>query len=99
VILQQRVLLAPVGPSFRTDQDLLAELERQSLRARFDAVGAVPEKVRQVLEDAAKKLEPKARRVALRAATLVSADEVRVWVEEQQKRLLDEVKLGPVIVG
>jgi hypothetical protein len=99
VILQQRGLLAPVGPSFRTDQDLLAELERQSLRARFDAVGAVPEKVRQVLEDAAKKLEPKARRVALRAATLVSADEVRVWVEEQQKRLLDEVKLGPVIVG
>ncbi|MFO1055116.1 MAG: BREX system P-loop protein BrxC [Planctomycetota bacterium] len=98
-ILQQRGLLAPIAPSLKTDHDLLAELERQSLRARFDAVGAVPEKVRQVLEDAAKKLEPKARRVALRPATLVSADEVRAWVEEQRQRLLDEVKQGPVIVG
>ena len=95
----QRGLSLPPAPSIKTDQDLLEELNRQPLKGRADAVGAVPEKMRQVMADAAKKLQPKARRFSLRPATLVTADEVRAWVEEQQKRLLDEVKQGPVIVG
>ncbi|MCC6785237.1 MAG: BREX system P-loop protein BrxC [Planctomycetes bacterium] len=96
---QQHGLVAPQTPVLKSDQDLADELRRQTLSARRATVAAVPERVRQLMADVAKKLQPKARRVALPAATLATADEVRAWVREQEERLLMAVKQGPVIVG
>lgn len=98
-LAQQHGLVAPQAPSLKSDQDLLGELRRQSVSARRASVAAVPERVRQVMAEAAKKLQPKARRMSLPAATLVTADEVRAWIREQEGRLLSAVQQGPVIVG
>jgi hypothetical protein len=98
-ILQAHALSLPAAPSVKSDTDLLVELDRQSPNARAAAVAAVPERVREVLAEAAKKLEPKARRVAVRTATLTTPDQVRAWIEEHQKLLLDAVQHGPVILG
>jgi hypothetical protein len=98
-LLLAHALAQPAAPSIKSDVDLLGELDRQSPSARAAAVAAVPERVRQALAEAAKKLEPKARRVSLRAATLATPEQVRAWIEEHQKLLQDEVRQGPVIVG
>lgn len=98
-ILQAHALSLPAAPSSKSDADLLVELDRQSPNARAAAVAAVPERVREVLAEAAKKLEPKARRIAIRTATLTTPEQVRAWIEEHQKMLHEAVQKGPVIVG
>lgn len=98
-LLQQQGLVAPAAPAIKTDDDLLAELDRQPLAGRAAAVAAVPERVRQVMAEAARKLAPKAKRLPLRPATLVTAEQVQAWIDEHQKLLLDAVQQGPVIVG
>jgi hypothetical protein len=92
-------LLPQPAPSLKNDDDLLAALDDQSLPARADALAAVPERVKRVLEDAAKLLKPKAQRVSLRPATLETESEVRAWISEQEKKLLDAIKNGPAVVG
>ncbi len=89
----------PTAPIVRTDEELLTALDRQSLAARADAVAAVPERVRRVIEEAARLLKPEARRVALQPATLQTEAEVKAWIAAQEKTLLDAVKKGPVVVG
>ena len=51
------------------------------------------------LEEAARRLKPEAKRIILRAATLNDEAAVRAWLEEHEKKLLDAVAKGPVIVG
>ena len=82
----------------RTDAELLAELDRESLAARAAATAAVPERVGRAMAEAARKKEPEAVRVSLRTATLRSEAEVKAWLAEQEKRLLQAVARGPVIV-
>lgn len=92
-------LSKPVEPAMRDDASLLSELDRQSLPARADAVAAVPERVARALEKAAQKLKPKAKRIPLRAATLETETDVKAWLSEHERKLIDAVKLGPVIIG
>jgi hypothetical protein len=99
VILSQVGLRAPAELSIKSDDDLVVELDRQSLAARADAVAAVPERVARALEEAARKLKPKAKRITLRAATLETEEEVKAWLSESEQKLLDAVKQGPVIIG
>lgn len=97
--LRQRHGLVPQPTrSIKTDVELLEALDDQTVSARADALAAVPERVKRALEDAAKLLKPKSQRVALRQATLETDIEVKSWVAEQEKLLLDAVKTGPVVV-
>jgi len=98
-ILAQVGLRSPVEPSINSDEDLLNELDRQSLAARADAVAAIPERVARALEEAARKLKPKAQRISLRPATLETEDEVKAWLAEHERKLLEAIKQGPVIIG
>ncbi|WP_126425785.1 BREX system P-loop protein BrxC [Brevibacillus marinus] len=98
-ILNRVGLRAPVEPLIRSDEDLLRELDRQPLAARADAVAAMPERIAQALEEAARKLKPKAQRVSLRPATLETEDEVKAWLAEHERKLLEAIKQGPVIIG
>ncbi|TDA69840.1 MAG: BREX system P-loop protein BrxC [Clostridia bacterium] len=98
-ILDQVRLRAPVEPSMQSDDDLLRELDRQSLVARADAVAAVPERVARALEEAARRLKPRAQRISLRPATLETEEEVKAWLAEHERKLLDAVRRGPVIIG
>jgi hypothetical protein len=98
-ILDSVALSSPPAPAMKTDEDLARELARESLAARSSAAAAVPERVARALADAARLRAPKAQRIALRAATLADEAAVRAWLAEQEQRLLDAVKSGPVIVG
>jgi hypothetical protein len=98
-ILTQVGLRRPAEPVIKTDEDLVAELDRQSLAARADAVAAIPDRIARALEEAARKLKPKARRIAIRPATLESEADVKAWLSEHEQKLLDAVKQGPVIIG
>jgi hypothetical protein len=98
-ILDQVGLRVPVEPSISNDEDLLRELDRQPLAARADAVAAMPERIARALEEAARKLKPKAQRISLRPATLETEDEVKAWLFEHERKLLEAIKQGPVIIG
>lgn len=98
-ILGQVGLRPPAEPVIKTDVSLLEELNRQPLAARADAVAAVPERVTQALAEAARRLKPQARRVTIRRTMLETEQEVRAWLAEHERKLLDEIKHGPVIVG
>jgi len=98
-ILDQVGLRAPVEPSIRNDEDLLRELDRRPLAARVDVVAAMPERIARALEEAARKLKPKAQRISLPPATLETEDEVKAWLAEQELKLLEAIKQGPVIIG
>ncbi len=99
VILAKVGLRAPAESSIKSDEDLVAELDRQSLSARADAVAAVPERVARALEEAARKLKPEAKRITLRAATLETEDDVKAWLSEAEQKLLGAVKQGPVVIS
>ncbi|MEW6662457.1 MAG: BREX system P-loop protein BrxC [Bacillota bacterium] len=98
-ILDQVGLRAPVEPSIKNDDDLLRELDRQSLVSRADAVAAVPERAARALAEGARKLKPLAQRISLRPATLETEDEVKAWLVEHERKLLDAVRHGPVVIG
>jgi len=98
-ILAQVHLVRPKVEDLGTDEKLLAALDQQSLPARAAEADAVAGRVQSALEIAARLLEPKIRTVTIERATLRSDAEVRGWLERQEKRLLVEVKQGPVLVN
>lgn len=101
----RQAILGQVGLAFasppltKTDEDVLAELDRSSLEARVSAVAAVSDRVARALEEAARRLMPEARRVGLRAATLADEAAVKAWLGEHEAKLIEAVAKGPVIVG
>jgi hypothetical protein len=98
-ILADVQLVAPVPEDIGTDQALLAALDQQNLTARAAEADAVSGRVQRAVEAAARLLEPKVQTVALERATLRSDADVRAWLERQEKRLLAEVKKGPVLIS
>jgi len=98
-ILSQVGLAQPTTPATKTDEELLVELNNANLEARASATAAVQARIAQALEEAARRLKPDAKRIILRAATLNDEAAVRAWLEEHEKKLLDAVAKGPVIVG
>jgi len=99
LILNTAGLQQPSTPDIKTDEALRNALRRQSLSARRDALAAIPGRVGQALEEAARRLKPTAQRVPLRTATLNDEDQVRQWLTEHEKKLIEAVANGPVIVG
>ena len=97
-ILADVGLTAPAPPDVSSDAALLAALDGRPLSAREAEADAVPGRVQRALEQAARLLEPRVRPIAIERATLRSEDDVRRWTERQQRRLLDAVQDGPVLV-
>jgi len=98
-ILNQVGLAPPIPPVIKTDENVLRELDRASLEARASATAAVPARIAKALEEAAKRLKPEAKRISVRTATLEDEAAVRAWLDEHERKLLDAVAKGPVIVG
>ena len=97
-ILQTQGLGLPESRSVGTDADLVAELDRQSLAARTDAVLSVTRRASEALLASAKRSQPDAARVAIRRATLATPEEVAAWIREHEQRLMDAVRRGPIII-
>lgn len=86
-------------PDITTDESLAAHLNRKSMKASRTEIDAIPGRVQQAIERAAKILEPKVQTISLERATLRSAAEVNDWLERQKTRLVEAVKQGPVLIN
>jgi hypothetical protein len=98
-ILAQLHLVTPTPEHVGSDEALLTTLDRMNLVARAAEADAVSGRVNGALEIAARLLEPKVRTVTLDRVTLRSDADVRQWLELQERRLLAEVRQGPVLIA
>ncbi len=97
-ITTQVGLVKPSTPSVKTDDALATYLDARSLVSVRAEIDAIPGRVSQAIQRAAKQLEPKVQMVTIERATLRSEADVEKWVEKQKKRVLDALKQGPVLV-
>ncbi len=93
-------LVEPDPLAVETDEALLRELDARSLAAWQAETAAVPDREASALAAAAERLgegrEPIA--VAVRRATLTDEDDVRRWLDEHERKLMEAVKKGTVVV-
>lgn len=98
-LLQEvKLTLSPLA-DISSDSNLSLALETASISARKADLEAISGRVQRALELAAKILEPKVRPVFLERSTLKTEADVRRWLDSQEKRLLSEIKDGPVLVS
>jgi hypothetical protein len=92
-------LRAPNKPEVSNDEGLAGHLDRTPLSSSQAEIDAIPGRVAQAIERAAKLLEPKIQTIALERSTLRNTAEVEAWAERQKKTLLEAVANGPVLVS
>ena len=90
---------APTKPEVSTDEALAGNLDQKPLPSAQAEIDAIPGRVAQAIERAAKLLEPKVQTIALERTTLRDPAEVEAWVGRQKKTLMDAVANGPVLVS
>jgi len=91
-------LLSPVKPDVSTDDALVNQLDTKPLSGIRTEIAALPARVAEAIEEAARKLEPKVRAITIEKTTLRSEDDVNAWVERQRTALIEAVKKGPVLI-
>ena len=94
----------PTDLRVATDEELLASLDERPLSAWQSDIDAVRERTSQALTEAAGRLHADGESaraptsVTLRRGTLADEAAVREWLREQEERLLEAVRKGPVIL-
>ncbi len=102
-ILREVGLVAPAPLQVGSEEELLQALDGHPLDAWRADIDAVSVRTARALERAAARLaetrpERRATTVTVRRGTLADEDAVRHWLHEQEEKLLEAVKKGPVIV-
>ena len=92
-------LKARTRPEVSNDEALVGHLNQKPLSNAQAEIDAIPGRLNQAIERAAKLLEPKVQTIALERCTLRNAAEVEAWAERQKNTLLDAVAHGPVLVS
>ena len=85
-------------PDVSNDEALGRHLDARPLRVALAEPDAIPRRVQQAIERAAKLLEPKVRSVAIERATLRNEEYVNQWLTHQKLTLLRAIKDGPVLI-
>lgn len=96
---QDARLTPPEDLSIGDDAGLMAELSARSLPVWETTADALPERFRQAALAAARLLEPKTQRVSLSSGTLKTPDDVKKWLAETEKELLEKIQKGPVVIN
>lgn len=81
-----------------TADELLRSLDQASLDAWSTRIDALPQRFNNVLEEAARELEPETVRVQLESRVLKTKADVEDWVDTTREKLLDKVENHPVQV-
>ncbi len=81
------------------DAGLLRSLEDCSLSSWRTRIDALPQQFLKAAMAAAKLLEPKTQYVHLSSDTLHTADDVKAWLQETEKHILEKLDEGPVIIS
>ena len=103
-IRQQCHLAPPEDLRVATDDELLASLDDRPLSAWQSNIDAVRERTSQALAEAVRRLHAEGESAAaptsvtLRRGTLADEAAVRDWLREQEERLLEAVRKGPVVL-
>lgn len=92
-------LIEPSKPDVSTDEALVALLDRRPLSTARAEVDAIPGRVAQAIERAARRLEPKVQAVAIERVTLRTEAELDAWLIRQRETLAAAIKQGPVLVS
>jgi hypothetical protein len=82
-----------------TDEELLRTLDSTPLSSWGDKSAAIPGRFSAALAQAGKLLEPKLQQVRLTSSTLKTPEEVKQWLSEQEKIIVEKLKSGPVIIS
>ena len=98
-ILSDVGLSIPVKPDVSSDEALGRHLDARPLKVAIAERDAIPGRIQQAIERAAKLLEPKVQMISLERSTLRSKEDVDAWLDRQKEKLLDGLKRGPVLVN
>ena len=85
--------------SVGSEADLIRSLEQIPLPTWKTKTDALPQQFARAAIAAAKLLEPKTQRVHLTSGTLKSEQDVKEWLSNTEKDLLEKLKSGPVVVS
>jgi len=102
---QQRQILASEGIdempvlSVGNEADLIRAVEQTPLPAWKTKTDALPQQFARAAMAAARLLEPKTQSLHLRSQTLKTPEDVKAWLVETEKKLLGELKKGPIVIG
>jgi hypothetical protein len=91
--------VAPIKPDVATDEALTRHLDARPLRVARAERDAIPGRVQQAIERAARLLEPKIQTVTLERSTLRSELEIDAWLGRQKEKLVSALKAGPVLIN
>lgn len=101
-ILLKVGLAKPRPLAVETDEAVRRELDARNLAAWRAEVEAVPAREAAALEAAAKRLAPATGgepvAVQIRRGTLIDEAAVRAWLDEHERKLMEAVKKGTVVV-
>ena len=98
-ILSDVGLAIPVKPDVSSDEALGRHLDARPLKVAVAERDAIPGRIQQAIERAAKLLEPKVQMISLERSTLRSKEDVDAWLNRQKVKLLEGLKRGPVLVN
>ena len=82
-----------------SDEQLLQALQQTPVSSWNDRTAALTARFQNAARNAAKLLEPKTQYVSLKSGTLRTEAEVKAWLSEQEKTLVNKLKEGPVVIG
>lgn len=98
-LLSQYGLRPEIDPDLGTPEKVLAAVQSRPLSAWNDRIDAVPAKVAQAREAAAKLLEPKAVKVSVPSATIGSTDDIESYVTQLKQLLATKLdEHGSIII-
>jgi hypothetical protein len=82
-----------------SEADLIRTLEQSPLPAWRTRTDALIQQFARAAMAAAKLLEPKMQRVHLTSGTLRTEQDVKTWLVDAEKKMLCELKKGPIVIG
>jgi hypothetical protein len=91
-------LAPPPAESFSSDDDILTALRTRTLSDRRNLLDAVPQRFNLALEEATRRMEPKAQRVTLPGGTITSPGELDLWIQQVRQMVESKLQQGPVIL-
>jgi len=85
--------------SIGDDSKLVQSLEETSITNWKTKIDALPKQFSNAALSAARLLEPETQTVKLTSGTLKTEDDIRSWVENIEKDLLNKIKYGPIVIS
>jgi len=84
--------------NIQSTEEILNTLEQMPIAMLSDRVAALPGRFDQIIEKAAKIIEPHAQFIKLPSRTVKTEEDIDEWVAEVQEKLKSALKDGPIVI-